>query len=285
MVNRSTSIKKSYLLFFICLYPVVSSLIWNYKYYLQLIRELKSPPADLNVELAQRIVDNFSYTDLVIGFTQDIEMYLSFLLILMGLFFGDIIFKQIRDNTYYILRNRLSYRSYMILIYKSVLKRMLVIEGILMAFVFIFALLLAGINPQLIFLFESLVPFVFMFLYSSLLVLLTINLNAIISNLYILKLLPFILMYVPILGSTFLYKIIPNAESFINFSYLTFVPRFSYSTTEVHVNFINWISGSLTNGEVSFLTQMIQPFVVPYLILILLVIFTFNVGKKSEWYA
>lgn len=285
MVNKIRKIEKSYILFFICLYPVITSFIDNYVAQIQLKRELLSPPTDLNVQMAQSIVANFNYVDLVTDFTQDPQMYISFLMILLGLFLGDVVFRHRRDNAYYIMRNRLSYSSYMLLIYKTVLKRLFVIEGILVVLIFTFALLLGGINTSIIFFIESLVPFVFIYLYSSLIILLTINLNSVISNMYVLKLMPFILMYAPILASAFLYKIIPNEAIYTKFSYLTYVPSFSYATTNSQINFINWLNGSLTPDEVSYLTQYIKPFVIPYLLLIFVVILTFNIGKERDWYA
>lgn len=285
MFAKIRKIEKGYILFFICLYPAITSFIANYAYKIQLKSELLSPPTDLNVQMAQSIVANFNYVDLVTEFTQDTQMYISFLMILLGLFLGDVVFRHRRDNAYYIMRNRLSYSSYMLLIYKRVLKRLFVIEGILVVLIFTFALLLGGINTSIIFFIESLVPFVFIYLYSSLILLLTINLNSVISNMYVLKLMPFILMYVPILASAFLYKIIPNEAIYIKFSYLTYVPSFSYATTNSQINFINWLNGSLTPDEVSYLTQYIKPFVIPYLLLIFVVILTFNIGKERDWYA
>ncbi len=283
MDNLKFRFEKKYLLFLICLYPVISSYIWTFGYYLDLQTGLSLGEADLNLNMAQSIVDNYSYVDLVSAFLSNTFMYLSFLFILIGVFFGDAIACYINNNTYYILRNRLSFLEFKVYIYKNVILNVFIIEMTLTGLIYLIAIAIAGLNPGFIFFVQTFLSFIFIFAYSILVLLITINLSFIIKNNYLLKVIPYITLYFPIVFSNLFFRYLPSTIDYTRFSYLSYVPYFKYSTTEPHVNLIGVLNGSLTPEQVDFLTSGISNFLVPYILLISIFIITFNCGKKV-WY-
>lgn len=274
-----------YSFFLLAIFAIFPPLFSSYSYFTQLTSELASavPSSDLNVDFAQVIVDNSSYLDGIHSITRDMSLYIYILFILIGLYFSSPIRNQLNSNSYYILRNRLSYKQYLKMIYTSTLRKLFIIELTLTSLIYILSFILLGGNSSFELFIESLIPFVFLFIFSSLVTLIVINLNFVISNIYVLQGLPFAILYAPILISTLLNKVIHNQNLMVSLSYLTFVPTLDYSTTEQNINLLNYLQGNLSLKQSYFLFQDVNPFIMSYMLLIIIFCLSIKIGK-DHWY-
>lgn len=284
MAKILNKVEIKYVLFLLCLIPVMFSFVDSYSYIPSLETGIIEQSDELNIEFAKEIVDNYSYADLVTSFVLYANEFLSILFLLIGLFFGDAILKHSNNNSYYMIRNRISFTEYKLLMYKNVLKNLFVIEFILFILIYVISILIAGFGSNFLVLIQSLIPFIFTYAYTSLVLLLTLNLNYVIKNGYILKIIPFIYMYLPILISSIFYNVLGSLNMFYYLSYMSYVPSFRNITTDSSINIFSYFMGNLSETEIVYLFDYYYSPVFGYLILICLVVLTFNLGKGDDYH-
>ncbi len=271
-----------YLIFGIPLLAFIPRILSQYDYYIQLNAELNNPLSspDLNIENTKLMIDNWSYLEYINSSYINISMYISLLFILLGLFFANTIRDDIKNNNYYMYRNRLPYFNYLMFKYKKIILQIILIETILMLVLYAFCFALGPVNFNIILFIQSLIPFIFIMIYSILVVIITINLGFIVTNRFVLQIIPYLFIVSPILLSSLLNKLIDNHNVLIMFSYQTFIPYFSYTSSDSSINILNYLSGNLSNEQVSFMLQYVNPFVLPYTILIIVTIVSCFLGNR-----
>lgn len=285
MAKKFIKVSKKYGLFLLAFFTLLPSLVEAKIYNSQLIAELaeSAPSPDLNLEAANLIVTNSSFLDYVHAVTSRLDLFMYIVFIAIGLQFVSEVRNHIDDNSYYILRSRLSYYQYLKLVYKKALFDLFKILSILTIIIYLVTFALGGLGGTFELLIESFIPFFFLFIYSALVMLIVINVNFVISNRFVIYGLPFAILYAPVLISTLLNKLPINDQLFIASSYQTFVPTLSYTASDTSVNLVSYIQGNLSAEQTNFLFQYVEPFIVPYLILIVVFALTTKLGKDS-WY-